>query len=518
MDKPYNQFTKVELLPGEKIWSGAIKEAYRMPFKSGYSFDFYANNLYSQLQPLILSDKGLYVWSEEPFSFAVEDNELVLNGFQGKLETGREGSTFKEVRDYVAGKYFPPSGTMPDPDGFGDLQYSTWIEMTYYSTQEKVLEYARSIIREGFPPGVLILDESWEEDYGIWDFHAGRFPDPKGMIDELHNMGFKVMLFVVPFISPDRHMLLEELLEQRALLMDAGKDGLSYEDAIRPALIEWWSGYSACLDFSSSTAVDWFDRQLAYLTQTYGVDGFKFEGADMSYYTGDTLSKNSVTPNEQCRLYASRALNHSLNQIRACWKMGGQPIVQRLHDKEHSWRDLRMIIPQILAQSHCGYTFACSDMIGGGLWIDFLPGCDLDEELVVRSAQCQVLFPIMQLSLAPWRVLEEPYLTAFRDCVALRQKHIGTIRQLAAESAHTGCPIISSLEYVFPGQGLAPLNDQFMLGNALMVAPMLSRDDQRKVVLPKGQWLADDGQVFTGGQEISIEVPLHRLPHFTLQD
>lgn len=39
-----------------------------------------------------------------------------------------------------------------------------------------------------------MIDDNWQEDYGKWDFHPGRFPNPKAMIDSLHQMGFKVML------------------------------------------------------------------------------------------------------------------------------------------------------------------------------------------------------------------------------------------------------------------------------------------------------------------------------------
>ena len=109
---------------------------------------------------------------------------------------------------------------MPDKRLFSAPQYNTWIEMTYYHSQERVLAYARGIIESGLPPGVLMIDESWQESFGQWEFHSGRFPDPKGMVDELHQMGFKVMLWVVPFITPDRHLLWSGLVEKKALLMD----------------------------------------------------------------------------------------------------------------------------------------------------------------------------------------------------------------------------------------------------------------------------------------------------------
>jgi alpha-glucosidase len=70
------------------------------------------------------------------------------------------------------------------------------------------------------------------------------------------------------------------------------------------------------------------------------------------------------------------------------------------------------------------------------------------------------------------------------------------------------------MEYVFPRQNLDNVNDQFMLGNNLLVAPMVSKGRARTVLLPKGKWRADDGKVYKGPAKVNIDVPLERLPFF----
>ncbi|MEX0322767.1 MAG: glycoside hydrolase family 31 protein [Puniceicoccaceae bacterium] len=506
----------VDLLPGEKLWSGAVKEGHLMPLGDWtYSFDFYANNNNNQLQPLILSNKGLYVWSEEPFSFCIEDGCMRIFPGGNSVIIGRSGKTLQEAREFASANFFPPSGRIPDKLLFSKPQYNTWIEMTYYHSQQKVLDYARGIIESGLPPGVLMIDESWQEAFGMWEFHKGRFPDPKSMIDELHELGFKVMLWVVPFVTPDRHILWSELAEKKALLMD-GSHGNSYREASEPAIIKWWNGYSACLDFTTQIARDWFVEQLDGLVKKYQVDGFKFDAADMDFYPDYALAAKDVTPNEHCRLYAEIGLKYSLNEFRACWKMAGQPLGQRLHDKEHSWRDLQTLIPHMVVENLSGYTFSCPDMIGGGLWIDFLPGRDFDQELVVRSAQCQALMPMMQVSVAPWRVLDSVHFNAFKKAVSLREQFSELIEDLAEQSGASGIPIMSNLEYVFPESGYADINDQFMVGDRLMVAPVVEKAFKRQVLLPPGNWTSDTDEVHQGPAEIEIDVPLDRLPYFTL--
>ena len=207
-------------------------------------------------------------------------------------------------------------------------------------------------------------------------------------------------------------------------------------------------------------------------------------------------------------------LKFSFNEYRACWKMGGKALAQRLQDKAHSWSDLQVLIPQIIVQGLSGYTFCCPDMIGGGMLGTFENAENINQELVVRSAQCQALMPMMQFSVAPWRVLDSTHFQAVKNAVKIRFKFTPIIMKLARESAKTGEPIVKNMEFVFPNQGYETLVDQFMLGDKILVAPMLVSKSTRNVILPKGKWLADDGKIYKGGKTYEINVPLNRLPYF----
>ncbi|MFZ4726774.1 MAG: glycoside hydrolase, partial [Paludibacter sp.] len=63
--------TKTELIlqPNEKVWAGVIFDGHLMPFSKDYSIDLFGKNKSNQIQPLLLTSKGQYVWSEEPFKF-----------------------------------------------------------------------------------------------------------------------------------------------------------------------------------------------------------------------------------------------------------------------------------------------------------------------------------------------------------------------------------------------------------------------------------------------------------------
>jgi alpha-glucosidase (family GH31 glycosyl hydrolase) len=506
----------IDLLPGEKVWSGIIKDGQKMPYSVGYKYDFWANNQDNQIQPLLLGNKGLWVWSEEPFAFEIQDNAILITNAKGEVKSGHSGTTLAEARKYASTTFFPASGKMPDELLFSKPQYNTWIELTYNQNQEAVLKYAYGIIDNGFLPGVIMIDDTWQEDYGKWIFHPGRFPNPKAMMDQLHQMGFKVMLWVCPFVSADQTMILQKLMKDKAFLMQQKPDKQTWDKATDPAMINWWNGYSALLDFTNPMAVKWFNDQLDRLVNDYGVDGFKLDAGDMNFYPADALPMIPSSPNRQCELWAQFGLRFPLNEYRACWKMAGQPLAQRLHDKMHTWEDVQKLIPHMTTESLSGYTFSCPDMIGGGNWVSFIDMKSYDQDIVVRSAQIHALMPMMQFSVAPWRILDTEHLEAIKKAVKIREKYTPLILELAHQSAKTGDPIISSMEYSFPNQGFEKVMDQFMLGENILVAPVDKKTTSRAVILPKGKWIDELGKTWKGGQTYNIEVPLDRIPVFTL--
>ena len=71
------------------------------------------------------------------------------------------------------------------------------------------------------------------------------------------------------------------------------------------------------------------------------------------------------------------------------------------------------------------------------------------------------------------------------------------------------------MDYAFPGQGFEECNDQYMLGDDILVAPVMDTGLSRTVKLPKGKWQDENGKVYKGGKTYTIDVPLDRLPRFT---
>ena len=510
----------VKMLPDENWWGCANYFGAEMPFgaHTRLEIDLTKNGWYNQYASLLVSDKGRVIWCDEQCRFQFQDGIITVEP-EGcaSVEVQETGGGLREAFLYASKNHFPPSGKMPHPKFFEAPQYNTWIELTYHQNEKGILAYAKSMLDNGMPPGVLMIDDTWQTGYGEWDFDGRRFRNPKGMVDRLHGMGFKVILWICPWVGMDT-----PAYRRLANGRDPGTvarlpiGGLYMDVNGRPAACQWWNGVSALLDFTHPQGRGWFKKTLDRLVAEYGVDGFKLDGGALQHYKKGFRPHEYRASGEQANAFAAFALQYPVCEYRHAWKLGGQPIVERLHDKRHSWEDLRTLVPAMIAGGLLGHPFMCPDMIGGGEWTCFLPGAPFDPELFVRSAQVHALCGQMQFSASPWRVLQEQrYQEIVREAVAVRQRFADRFVSLAAACGRSGEPMIRNLEYVFPHCGYAKITDQFMMGDFLMVAPVMEKGAKsRRVSVPPGKWRADDGKFVSGPCEIEVSTPLSRLPHF----
>ena len=516
----------VEILPGEGWWGGATTFGTKEPFglkEKGFAFDIRTDNYSNQAVPLMVSTHGRTIWSEKAFAATVTNGTIVLEG-DAPFEVSQGGTTLKEGFLAAAKRHFPASGRTPDLALIAKPQWNTWVELTYFQNQKDILAYAKAIAANGFPQGgVIMIDDTWQFGYGVWQFDPRRFSDPKAMCDELHSLGYKVMLWVCPFVSMDspgyREMVHGSLdagrkCEKGGIIL-SGTKTIYGQDFAKP--VPWWNGVSALVDFTHPLGAKWFARELRRLQDDYGVDGFKLDAGDIDEYREPYVTHVKASPSELCEAYAKIGLQFPLNEYRACFKSGGQPLVQRLCDKGHNWEAVRQLVPDMIACGLLGHPFVCPDMIGGGSWMAFMPDAPTpyDPELFVRSAQTHALAPMMQFSAAPWRMLKGEYLDACRAAAQTRMKFSDYIVGVAKASAVSGEPMLRAMEYEFPGHGWETVTDQFMLGSDLLVAPQCVKGAKdRTVVVPPGKWLADDGTEVEGPKTVTVATPLARLPYF----
>ena len=510
----------VTIAENEYWWGGSVVYAPEQPYDktSSVQRDIQKDGA-NQSAPLYLSSKGRYIHADSPLKIALEKGVITAEG--ENVVCVEAGTCLKEAYLAAMKTYFPFEQKELPEKFFRTAQYNTWMEFTYDPTQKSVLEYAHAIVDNGYKAGVLMIDEGWHVGYGTWEFDFAKFPDPKGMIDELHALGFTVMLWVVPYVTLDGRNFLDHYYPWAS--ERAGKEfepRLVRQKNGKVAVLEWWNGFSAMLDLMQENDKKYLDGRLRYLMDTYGVDGFKFDGGNMV-----SLRKEKwlTEPPERSAEELNKAWNefgarYTYHEYKDTYDRGGKATVQRIRDRNHSWdrNGLNTLVPYLLAQGLLGYPYICPDMIGGGAWsVTLDPNFQCDEELFVRMAQCSALFPMMQFSWAPWRMLGEEAQKLCLEAAKLHLKFADTIVELVKETPKTGVPIVRSMEYCYPHKGYERIVDQFLLGENILVCPVVEKGlTARKVVLPQGEWKYCDGTLYEGGKEVEVPAPISVLPYF----
>ncbi len=513
-----NYMLNVVMLDGENWWGGTSIDGLACPFDKDSQAVRVLVEASNQIMPFYVSNFGRVIWSEEPFTITFEKGKIEVEGDAEILLT-KYGNTLSEGYRGAMNAYFKPKGNPPAEDFFLVPQYNTWMQLVYDQTQEGVMAYAKGLVARGYKPGIIMIDEGWQKNYGDWRFDLEKFPRPKEMIEELHKMGFKVMLWVVPFVNCDGKSYImhtctirnPELKEKYFVRTATGE----------VALMQWWNGWSAVLDMTKECDRKYLSSQLDVLMKEYGVDGFKFDGANIPFYSkkayGGLDLCPSATAGERNIAWNEFGAQYKYHEYKDTYKGGGKRTIQRTVDRNHTWNGegIDTLVPNAILQGLLGHPFICPDMVGGGEWTIKEHAQKVDQELFVRMAQCSALFPMMQFSWAPWEALDEEHAELVKRAHDLHLEFSQTILKLVNRAVEDGEPILRSLEYNYPHCGYEKVTDTFMLGEEILVAPVVVKGQtERKVCLPKGTWTGFDGKTYQGGQTLSLPVTLKDLPYF----
>lgn len=498
-------------------YGGAVVKAHLWPLE-GNSFivdPFYGTS--NQASPVWYTSSGAGIFSETYSTMGYSFNKPENGVFELYSKIADEFQVYIAISKNIRDAYFElveivgkPSVT-PPYDYFAYPQFNTWIEFQSKVNQEGIQKYVQEIRKNNFPSRLFIIDDKWTMTYGDTEFDRKKFPEPEKMISFLHENNFKVVLWITPFIeraatnyqyAADRHYL----------IMDSANSS--------PYLAEWWNGTAALVDLSNPDAYSWYLGMLTDLKEKYGVDGFKLDAGDAQYLDKPFASHGSITPSFYTDLFAGIGKYFEANELRVSWLAQKMGLIERLRDKAPSWSDvdgINSLIPHALTVSLLGYSYVCPDMIGGGLDSGFEDkNYKFDEELFVRWTEASALMPMMQYSLAPWKLKQEN----ISICRKYSDLHVSLgnyIYKLAEQSRVDGTPIVRPVFFEFPDDEKAfQINDQFMLGERFLVAPVLQKGaTSRKIYLPESSWIDFwTGNVIKGGQTIDYPAPLDVLPIF----
>lgn len=179
-----------------------------------------------------------------------------------------------ETHKVMSNKFIMKPKGQPDHRMIRSPIWSTWAKYKTDINQEKVLEYAKDIVKHGFSNSQIEIDDMFSTHYGDFDFESKKFPNPSEMIAKLKELGFRITVWITPFANLDSSVFTEGM-EKAFWLKDLTGEV--------PALVKWWQGTGAILNVDSQEAVDWYLGRLMKMKTDYGVDSFKFDAGEVNF-------------------------------------------------------------------------------------------------------------------------------------------------------------------------------------------------------------------------------------------
>jgi alpha-D-xyloside xylohydrolase len=390
--------------------------------------------------------------------------------------------------------------------------FGVWLSRCTYESQEEVETVAREARERAIPADVIHVDTGWFEHEWVCDWRFGsRFPDPRAMIDRLAELGFKVTLWQWPYVGINSPAF-NDLVAAGALARRRG--GYTY------LLAGGNTEDVAVIDYSNPDALRWIDSRLGPLFDL-GVAAFKAdfgEGAppDAIYHGLPGESMHNAYPLLYNRAIweaseRARGRGNAVVWSRSAWAGSQRYPVHWSGDGVARFEDLACVLRSALSFGVSGFPFYSHD-IGG--WVG-VPS----PELFVRWAQLGLFSSHSRLhGLGP----REPWLfgaeaeTIFRRYADLRYRLMPYIYSEAIECGRTSLPMVRALalEYQADPNALT-IDDEYLFGGSLLVAPILQESNQRMVYLPPGSWFDFwTKERLVGSRWITVEAPISTLPLF----
>jgi len=442
---------------------------------------------------------GIFVDSTDHVSFEVASEKVEYIGFSVPGEKLSYyffyGPEPKEIlKNYTALTGRP---ALPPAWTFG-LWLSTSFKTNY--DEETTGSFIDGMARRGIPLSVFHFDCYWMRTFHLCDFEWNQdvFPDIRGTLSRFHEKGVKICAWINPYIAQGTEFF-REGVKNGYLLMRADGNGVWQTDNWQPGL--------AIVDFTNPAAAKWYTDKLRIVLDC-GVDCFKTDFGeripiDVKYYDG---SNPRAMHNYYTFLY-NKAVFDLLREV----KGEGEAVLFARSATAGSQQfpvhwggDCSANYPSMAETLRGGLSFAMS---GFSFWSHDISGFEntATPDLYKRWAAFGLLSSHSRLHgsgnyRVPWLFDEEAC-----DVVAFFTKLKCTlmpyIYDKAIEAHEEGTPIMRPMVFEFTRDpGCAYLDMQYMLGNALLVAPVFCEDGTCDYYLPRGTWThLLSGEVRAGG-------------------
>jgi alpha-glucosidase len=402
--------------------------------------------------------------------------------------------------------------------------------------------------RHDLPLDVLYLDIHYMNGYRVFTWDPQRFPNPAALTARLAAQGVKVVTIVDPGVKlqPPAAGARDATATPELAPQDASyyvyNQGVAHDHFLRrrdgtPYVGEVWPGPSVFVDYTRADAGRWWGDLHRGLLD-HGVAGIwtdMNEPSDFVDKSGATQTDvvfddgGAKSPYNRHRnlfaLHMARATHEGLARLRPDRRpfvitRAGYAGIQRYAtvwtgDNNATWESLALNIAMFASLGLSGEAFVGADVPG------FIGRAS--PELLVRSYQVTFLAPLLRNHAAvdnydhePWR-FGPAYTGIVRKYLQLRYRLLPFLYTTLEEAHRTGVPLFRPLVLNFQDDpNTATLDDQFMIGDALLCAPILRPGARaREVYLPAGRWYDFwTAAPLEGGRLLTVDAPLDHVPLF----
>ncbi len=449
--------------------------------------------------------------SNASYSFHILDNQLDYFIMRGPA--------FKDIlKTYTA-----LTGTAPVPPKWS---FGFWISRCMYMSREQVEGVVNGMRAHGFPCDVLSIDPYWmgETPWCSYEFDETVFPQPEEMIQNLKDQNVRTCLWVTPYV-PKGRAVFDEALENGYLVVDSNGDPA-------PVLEAFAGSGLACLDMTNPAAREWFQGKLRALLDK-GVATFKTDFAEQSpidaiYHDGRTgLEMHNIYPmlyNKTAFELTEEYFGRGLVWGRAGYTGSQRYPVQWGGDSYASFQQMTGQLRGLLGYGMSGMPF-CSHDAGGFDYqprafdydLNDLDGFPRDAEIYIRWLQFGVFSSHLRAHgkqpHEPWEYGDEATAIAMKY-LKLRYRLLPYIYTEAVKSTQSSLPMVKPLVLEYQDDpNTENIDLEYLFGSSFLVAPVLTRSNQRRVYLPEGEWFDYwTKEKLSGGRWINVEAPLDTLP------
>ena len=487
-----------------------------------------------------------YSWLD----FGKHENGTLHIGVEAKSMNGLLVSGLIKEQVRKINQFNGPAKMVPD------WALGPWMSSNNWDSDVEVRRQVELTKHHEIPATVMVI-EAWSDEATFYIFNDaeyeerldgsahryqdfsfpewGRWPNPRNLVDYLHENNLKCILWQIPIIKQITSLHhRQKTLDERYFIENGF--GVTHADGSSYRLPEGWFKDSLLMDFSNSAAKEWWFNKRQYLIDDLKVDGFKTDGGefvfgkDLIFFDERTGAQmRNAYPNDYIKAYYDFAQqNNGITFSRAGYN-GAQRFPAHWAGDERS--TFNAFKRSILA----GLSAGLSGVIFWGWDLGGFSGDVPSAELFIRSTQMATFCPIMQYHAeskaefnqdrTPWNVADRSgdkrAISLFRYYANVRMSILPYIIQESQIAVDLGEPLMRALILDYESDSNThEIWDTYMFGRKLLVAPIINEGANSRIIyLPKGRWWNLFEELWVdGGKTISVISPLETIPVYVKEN